>query len=180
MPKLPDDSKRKQELLDHLVGNCKCDGEPQFSQDDVEVLNKFDIDQLDRLADEPKEQVVNEEPAQELVEETVKNSETPKFDEALLPDSVKEELQFARNMMQKEKDSLVEKITINKDCAFSKEELSEKSVDELRKIASLVGNQADPEEQPTKVTPRLGGNVRIDNKEQTLEALELPVMNFGN
>ncbi len=179
MPKLPDDSKRKQELLDHLVGNCKCDGEPQFSQDDVEVLNKFDIDQLDRLADEPKEQVVNEELNQEI-EEPVVNSETPKFDEALLPDSVKEELQFARNMMQKEKDSLVEKITVNKDCAFSKEELSEKSVDELRKIASLVGNQADPEEQPIKVTPRLGGNVRIDNKEQPLEALELPVMNFGN
>ena len=175
MPKL--DSKRKQELLDHLVGNCECGEEPQFSQDDVEVLNKFDLDQLERLANKPEEKVENQE-----VEEAKLpvQEEAPSFNEEALPESVKEELAFARNMMQKEKDSLVSKITVNKDCAFSKEELPEKSVDELRKIASLVGNQADPEEQPKKVTPRLGGNVRVDNKEQPLEALDLPVMNFGN
>lgn len=180
MPQL--DSKRKQELLDHLVGNCKCDGKPQFSQDDVEVLNKFDLDQLDLLATNLAEEKVEnqEEPKEVPKEEPVVNKEPLKFDETSLPESVKEELQFARNMMQKEKDSIVEVITSNKNCTFSKDELSTKKVCELRKIASVVDNEADQDEQP-KVTPRLGGNVPTGNKGQVeLESLALPVMNFGN
>jgi len=94
MPKL--DSARKQEIIDHLVGNCECGGSPKFSQDDVEVLNKFELEDLLKLqgeseeVEEPQAEVQNSEPVEAIAEEEV---EAPAaFDESVLPDSVKEEL----------------------------------------------------------------------------------------
>ena len=52
MPKL--DAVKKQEIIDHLVGNCECGDGTSFSQDDVEVLNKFSLEQLEKLVDEKK------------------------------------------------------------------------------------------------------------------------------
>ena len=47
MPVSP--QKRRQEIVDHLVGNCECDSKALFTEDDVEVLNKFSVEQLERL-----------------------------------------------------------------------------------------------------------------------------------
>lgn len=193
MPKSP--QKRREEIIDHLVGNCDCGKEAQFSEADIEVLNKFSVDQLEALmGDEEKEQpvapAVNEkkEEKQEEVKEPVKNSkEVQEFDENKLPESVREELQFARNMMQEKKEELVTKITANKSCLFTKEDLLTKSIDDLTKIASLVDNslalEEEEEEAAARFTPRLGGHrAPTGNKKEKVEyeILDLPVMNFGN
>lgn len=191
MPVSP--QKRRQEIYDHLVGNCDCGSEPQFTEADVEVLNKFSLDQLERLMDEKKEEETKEEPVSNEKKEDDKKQEPivnkqpepVKFDESMLPDNVKEELQFARNMLQKQKDELIGKITANKNCGFTKEELNKKCPDELTKIVSLISNEEDKDDSKDAKhrTPRLGGHVApTTNKDKSLqdEILDLPVMNFGS
>lgn len=193
MPKLVQN--RRKEIVDHLIGNCDCGAEPQFSEDDIEVLNKFSVDQLERmLADhkqeEDKEPAANKDKAETDKEEKViankEDTQEPKqFDESQLPESVREELQFARNMMQQQKDQLIAKITDNEECLFEKDELNNMSVDNLTKMASLVGNASSKEEEdePKRRTPRLGGHkTPTDNQKkcQVAEILDLPVMDFGS
>jgi hypothetical protein len=193
MPKLSDQAKRRQEIMDHLVGNCDCENQPQFTEDDFGVLNKFSVEQLEKLFDkeEKKEEpAVNETKETPVTEkqEPVENKQEPvkepvKFDESMLPENVREELQFARNMLQQKKDQLIAKITTNKDCMFTKEELNKKSPDELTKIASLVGNSEPVKEEEKRQTPRLGGhNTPVGNtkKFDASDLLDLPVMNFGS
>ena len=193
MPKL--DSARKQEIIDHLVGNCECGGSPKFSQDDVEVLNKFELEDLLRLQGESEEveesqaEVQNSEPVEAVAEEKV---EAPAFDESALPDSVKEELAFARNMLQQKKDELIAVIVANANCDFTQEELQSKDQDELAKLAKLakVVNEVKEEAPVQKVveekaqnTPRLGGHAMAANKAESMsgpyEVLDTPIMLFN-
>jgi len=191
MPMSP--QKRRQEIYDHLIGNCGCDEEPQFTEEDIEVLNKFSIEQLDRLIPEEKdleEAVANEEePVEEVkVPEAVANEQVvepaaPKeFDESALPDEIKKELEFARNTLKEQKDVLIDKIVSNKKCEFTKEELSSKDPQELQKLVSLLGNSEPAEEPKPKKPLRLGGHAEVTGNETTSvpDVLELPVMNFGS
>jgi len=55
-------------------------------------------------------------------------------------------LEWGKSEIQKQKDAVVESISSNANCGFTKEELNAKSVDELRKIATLVSsNQEKPQ-----------------------------------
>lgn len=192
MPKL--DSARKQEIIDHLVGNCECGGSPQFSQDDVEVLNKFELEDLLKLqgepieVEEPQAEVQNSEPVEAIAEEEV---EAPAFDESALPDDVKEELAFARNMLQQKKDELIAVIVANSNCDFTQDELQNKDQTELAKLAKLatVVNEVKEEqpvqevvEEKAQPTPRLGGHAMAANKAENEfgehEILNSPIMLF--
>lgn len=188
MPKL--DSARKQEIIDHLVGNCECGDTPKFSQDDVEVLNKFELEDLLKLqaeeTQEPQAEVQNSEPAE--VEAEVKSE--PSFDESILPDSVQEELAFARNMLQQKKDEYIEVIVANENCDFTKDELQARDHTELGKLAklakvvenSVVEQPEEKVEEPAPATPRLGGHAIAANKASEsgpTEVLDSPIMLFN-
>lgn len=195
MPKL--DSARKQEIIDHLVGNCECGESPQFSQDDVEVLNKFELEDLLKLrgeaeeVEEPQAEVQNSEPVEAVAEEE-KVVEAPAFNESDLPESVKEELAFARNMLQQKKDELIAVIVSNENCDFTQDELQSKDQDELAKLAKLatVVNEVKEEapvqevvEEKAQNTPRLGGHAMAANKAESEssphEVLDTPIMLFN-
>lgn len=194
----------REEAIGHLTGNCDCGMEPVFNEDNTDMLEKMTDAQLLLLVENSKAMMVeeNEEeemesdeemememedeeemvPAPRMKRKPVANSYT--FNESDLPEEVKEDLKFARNMRQQQKDGLITKITTNKSGLFSAKELQSKSIDELTKIASYVGNASSaPEKKFGKAVPRIGGhrpapiNNQSGNDED--EILELPVMNYG-
>ena len=192
MPKLA--SKRRQELVDHLVGNCNCDTEALFDENDVETLNKFEIDQLEELAgnlEEDENESLEEVENASKEEETVENSkldteekDSNMFDEKNLPPEILEDLKFARNMKRQQQDQLIAQITTNEDGLFSKKELQAKSVDELQKIASYVKNSVEEKkESPAPKGRRLGGHLPIRNESATEapldDILEAPVIDWN-
>ena len=200
MPKLT--SKKKRELIDHLVGNCDCEGEPLFEKDDAGTLNKLDLEELERLSgnEDPDEESDDsddsddddgddkEAESKDNSKETVGNNQEKEqvFNLEKLPQEVREDIEFARNMKRQQKDQLIAKITVNKDGLFSKKELETKSVDELQKIASYVvenKDEGDTKEKTPKQTPRLGGCTNVtSNKEDDTEGeiLVAPTINFAS
>ena len=170
--------KKRQELLDHLVGNCQCEEEAQFTEDEMDTLNHFSDTQLlalnmasgDHEEDEEDDgesvvtlpvkkgkkkavtPVMEDDEEDEEDEEEVQNMYT--FNEDDLPDEILEDLQFARNMKKQKKDQLIATITSNKEGLFGKRELQSKSIDELTKIASYVSNSSNGDEDDEEQTPK--------------------------
>lgn len=192
----------REEAIGHLTGNCDCGMEPVFNEDNTDMLEKMTDAQLLLLVENSKAMMVDDEEEMEDDEEEMEYDEEEEvvappvrmkgkpvansytFNESDLPEEVQEDLKFARNMRQQQKDGLITKITTNKSGLFSAKELQSKSIDELTKIASYVGNAAPaPEKKFGKAVPRVGGhrpapiNNQSGNDED--EILELPVMNYG-
>jgi len=192
----------RQVSIDHLLGNCDCTQDtPLFNEANTEVLESMTDAQLILLVenskmvmeavDEEEEEVEYEEmeeeeevvvpPKRKMVAKPVANAIT----EEDLPAEMQEDLKFARNMRQQQKDQLVGKITTNaKGSLFTEKELQSKSVDELTKLVSLIGNYAPGTRAPEKKTARrIGGHASVPTSNQSFDdndILELPTINFGS
>jgi len=182
----------RSELLDHLIGNCDCENAPKFGEKDRGTLNKMSDDELlvfvgnagcDKEQDmsaEGEEEMVDPKELKKRKAQAMMAGKKPAFNEASLPLEIREQLAFARNIEQQQKDELITKITANADVLFTNEELQEKSVDELTKIASLAPKTLNFS-SATRVVPRLGGHKQpVRNNEVSQdEILESPVINWS-
>lgn len=195
MPKLK--TQKKRDLIEHLVGNCDCDQDPLFSEDDIDVLEKMDLEKLETLAHNTNE--VDEEmsaddeehdpedmelkkkkrKAKRLMntkdsdyseegEETVSN----KIREEDLPDEWREDLKLVRNMRRQKKDQLIAKITENQDegSGYSEDELEAMDLDSLEKIVGLVKNVQKNYKPATRRVKRVGGHAEPTKNTEKLGA----------
>lgn len=208
----------RQQLIDHLVGNCDCKQDaPLFNaESDLELLegmsdeqlvatyhgslsnnSEDDTDETEDVENMDEEEEMDEEDMEEDTEEEapkgkgkfpffkkkVANSAT--FNEDDLPEEIREDLQFARNMKRQQKEQLIAKITANEGGLFTSKELMTKSVDELTKIASLVGNSDNKGSsvRTRKVSPRVGNGQpvksSVTNSDEN-DILDLPVMDYSD
>ena len=77
MPKLKQtEEDRREELIDHLIGNCECDEEAPFDEDDLDTLNKFDTEYLEELVSNHTGE--DERDEDEVDDETTNTTRKPK------------------------------------------------------------------------------------------------------
>lgn len=181
MPKLS--SKLRQEIVDHLVGNCECQTEPMFSEHDSETLSKLDTEQLKDIAsgDANAEDVLNELEEENFYFVEEEDLEEATFNEEDLPEEIQEELLFARTVKAEQKEALVESITSNSSSeAYTEEELLEKPLEDLVKLEQLVSNSTNKVNRVA--TPKLGGNnshVSNSSSFDDKDILEIPAIEFN-
>lgn len=174
MPRLRRNERR--ELINHLVGNCDCETDPMFDpEEDIETLNKMDLEDLRELAFEDDEDLPDEDcdvfnamPAALMKKMMAKKKgkkkkkyEDGEEDDDMpvgnrrsniklqdLPKEWQEDIKLARNQRKQQKDQLIAKITENQqgDEGFSNEELDAMSNDQPRKIASFAGVTSNQED----------------------------------
>lgn len=206
---MPLTQKRREELIEGLISN----EEGIFDEDDADRLEELTDNQLVALSDADAldavvnnaaryEQIENEcdghydkmgkkkkskAVAEEMVDEEDDEEEMTgnrHFNEEDLPEEILEDLQFARNMKQQQKDQYIAKIVANKNGLYTKDELSRKPLNELQKIASYAATtNSDASDKDTKKRPkRLGVHIPTSNADESDnlqdELLEEPVFNW--
>ncbi len=174
----------KKKIIDALIANEAT----QWKEDDREALMAMEEAVLNKLTP-----VVNEEQAEvvrkakEAFDQTQTNEEdsdtenkpmTPKEYIANAPSEIAAVLNQNMATYNAEKAKLIEAITANKKCSFTKEQLESKEVGELKQIASLAVNKKKTSTIPTDLN-YTGQQETTDNADsEKEEPLELPTMNF--
>lgn len=95
---------------------------------------------------------------------------------AAAPPEVQQVLNHSVSVYNEEKQKLVDSILAVKNCAFTKDDLSQRPLGELRAMAALAGVGT----KPAQAAPNYAGMspVPTDNSAHKEEALEMPVINF--
>jgi Uncharacterized protein conserved in bacteria (DUF2213) len=180
--------KKKKELIDGLIANSK----GALVEADRPRLEAFTEEQLANFTF-----VKNEEPAPKI--EPAPKTELPaKVEPAAAPvkndapvapapkkpitvveyiDQAPKEVQdVLRNSMQiheEEKTKLIDSILLNKNHGFTKEDLSNRPIGELRNLARLAAGDVKP-----RVMPNYSGQAPVTENTAGEEALAIPVLNF--
>jgi len=158
--------KKDPELLDALPDITKIDGQVVVNRVAVEGGVKYRLTVNGKPYEAPKPTV---------------NSGATQIKMEDLPQELREDIMFARNAKQQQKDSLIQRITANSNNAFPKEVLATKSIEELGMLAKL----ATPAHQQQVTAPSMG-NFMGNNAPPVLnrgdfnedDILPLPMMNY--
>lgn len=158
----------KTELVEQLISNELT----SWKEEDRELLMQTDDDLLLKMipvANEKDEEEDKEEDVVDNTEPTKPSTVEDYINNA--PEEMQDVLRNGLNAYKSEKAKLITVITSNKRNAFSKEELVEKSIQELRKLSAMI----DTPVKNARYDGQADGEDITDNKE---EALVMPTMNF--
>ncbi len=110
----------------------------------------------------------------EMAPEEPKTPVTVKEYVETAPPEIREVLNNSMSLFAEEKTKLVDGILANKNHGFTKEDLQNKPLGELRNLARLAGMDA-----PAPRIANYGGQASISQNTETEEPMVMPVMNFG-
>lgn len=177
----------KKKLVDNLISNSN----GLLVEADRDRLMAFTEEQLVSFnaptknnEPEPKKQDPALTPAPAPAAPPVKNSEPvepkkPATVQEYIADAPKEIQDVLTNSMsiyEEEKNRLINSILQNKSHGFTKEDLGNRPIGELRNLARLAAGPKAPETRPV----HYGGQAPVDNASlEGEEALEVPVLNFA-
>jgi hypothetical protein len=147
----PEMAKTKKEKIEALIA-CPC---TRFEEKDREFLANMSEDQLDKLgisdealaklnaanaaAEEPPKKPAEAPPVPPKANEEPKpKALTAEEYISAAPKEIQSVLRQAMNSEKAIKSAIIEKLTANKNCAFTKEQLELKPVDELQALAKLA------------------------------------------
>lgn len=191
----------KKKLIDAIIGNSG------WVEEDRKALEAMSVDQLKRIipvknddgaastaaengeakegAEEPKTEAAStEEPKTEATgsaAEPAKNKEEKviSLNEYIgkAPKEIQEVLNEGVSTYNAQKQEIVERILAHKSNSFTKNELNERPLGELKKMAQLMGvPQTEKQSQPANYA----GQAPIDNASGVEEPLAVPAMNFDS
>lgn len=181
----------KKKLVDGLIANSN----GAFTEADRERLMAFTEAQLQRLSQPSQtttanaaagaattaaQQTTTQAPAtnaaatqtQQQPAAEPKKAATVEEYIAEAPAPVREVLQNSLNTYNEEKTKLVEQLSANKQCAFTKEDLSQRPLGELRNLARLAGVSV-----VSAPTPNYAGQGNVTGNTEVEEPLVMPSLN---
>lgn len=189
---------QKEEVIDHLVGNCECEHEHQFSEDDFETLNKFDLEDLqgmienmgDHAANLPpfgnpkkkkkKKGELEEEETDEEEEVPAGNSESEADIDKWLstaPEQIQSIVKNAIAHEQEQRDELVSQIIANESNSFEEDTLYGFTLPQLEGIAKLAENASGaPAPKPSKRNNYAGNSPAVNSKRKPSGHDEAPLI----
>jgi len=180
----PKKMKKKKELVDKIISNSN----GLLVEADRERLMAFNEEQLAQLGKTEEATaapavvpsttpaVVPQAPAANAAASTPKKPTTVAEYIAEAPKEVQDVLQNSMSVYEEEKGRLIDGILLNKNHGFTKEDLSNRPIGELRNLARMAAGDVKP-----RVTPNYAGQAPVDNSTGATgeEPLAVPVMNFG-
>ena len=178
-----DDTMEKKELVDNIIS---ADGSA-FKETDRDRLMGLDDDVLQGLqpvANTGQQTPVPETNQEELDKATQEGASGLTQNQQAPPQLSAEDqavLNFGRSQLAAQKKKAIQTITANEACPFTPEELDKKDLGELQKIAALVGNDQQRQEDGFETswvganTPPTG-NTSLEGNEEQEEAYTSPAM----
>jgi len=178
----------KEQIVDGLIANEKS----PWTEEDREGLMEMDVEKLQWIANQAKEQTPPElkkeetkvappaEPKKEetKVDEPTGNKEVT-MDEyiANAPEGMRDMLVAGIKAHEAQKAEMIQKITANERNGFSEEQLKAKGLDELRTLARLAEVPVTQPKAPAK--PLFNGQAEVTNQgDKKEEPLAAPTLNF--
>jgi uncharacterized protein YifN (PemK superfamily) len=179
-------NKEQKQLINELISNEAT----QWGEDDREWLAGHELDVLRRFTpiknEDPEDKETNEPVTTSKKKDEVTpvaNTDQPKpvtVEEALtsLPEEIQNTLRESLARDNEEKGGLIDAITKNERCAFTKEELQDRSLKELRNLAALATPPEQVQGQPTIINYS-GQGEPVSNSGDDVPALQRPKLNFA-
>ena len=162
----------KQKFVADLIANEST----QWVEADTEALMAMEESILEKMIPVANENPAEETPAEETPVVGNKDKElTVNEYIAQAPEGLRDVLRNGLDTYNAEKQSLISKLTTNKKCLFTKEQLSKKDNMELKALVTLAAGEKK------EVKPDYSGNADpVDNTDHTEEPLPAPAMSFGD
>ena len=173
---------RKVKTMDKkkFVADLIANESTQWEEADTETLMAMDEKVLEKMTPVANEVTEEETPTEETTEETsvVDNKEKKELTVneyiAQAPEGLRDVLRNGLDTYNAEKQTLISKLTANKKCLFTKEQLSKKDNKELKALVTLAAGEKK------EVKPDYSGNADpVDNTDHTEEPLPALAMSFG-
>jgi hypothetical protein len=172
-----DNVMEKDKLVEAIIANKST----QWTSEDTEALMAMNESVLNKMLPVEKEDHEDKNKEETVVDNTVQDNASDlnkKYYEDM-PEDMKAVFNHGKETLAAEKNNLINIITANENCSFSKEQLQAKDLNDLKGIASLVDNK---EKESNSIPVHIFNGqqeVVTGNEGDGVDVLETPSMSFS-